>query len=89
MRILLSLAVLSFVGFVSAIDKKLQFNAQGKFKMVQLTDLHFGENDEADANNQRLIRDILDQEKPDLVVVTGDVVSGYAWDGKTKPWVAK
>jgi hypothetical protein len=61
MKILLhSLAVLTFLGFVSALDKKLQFNAQGKFKMVQLTDLHFGENDEADANNQRLIRDILD-----------------------------
>ena len=51
MRILLSLAVLTLLGYVSAVDKKLQFNAQGKFKMVQLTDLHFGENDEADANN--------------------------------------
>jgi hypothetical protein len=45
---------------VNGLDKKLQFNKDGKFKIVQLTDLHFGENDEADANNQRLIRDILD-----------------------------
>ena len=32
--------------------------------------------------------EILDYEKPDFVVITGDLVSGYAWDGKTKNWVA-
>jgi predicted MPP superfamily phosphohydrolase len=31
--------------------------------------------------------EILDDEKPDLVVLTGDLVSGYAWDGKTKNWM--
>lgn len=31
---------------------------------------------------------ILDQEKPDLVILTGDIVSGYAWDGKTDDFVA-
>lgn len=89
MRKVLSFLSVFTILLVNGLDKKLQFNKDGKFKIVQLTDLHFGENDEADANNQRLIRDILDQEKPDLVVVTGDVVSGYAWDGKTRPWVAK
>jgi predicted MPP superfamily phosphohydrolase len=49
--------------------------------MVQFTDLHFGETDEDDANNQRLMGEILDSEKPDLVVMTGDLISGYAWDG--------
>lgn len=34
------------------------------------------------------MNDILDQEKPDFVVITGDVISGYAWDGVTKPWAA-
>ena len=29
---------------------------------------------------------ILDLEQPDLVIITGDVVSGYAWDGSTTPW---
>lgn len=67
-------------------DKQLKFNADGKFKMVQLTDLHFGEGDEKDSNNQELIRAILDAEKPDLVINTGDVVSGYMWDGQTRPW---
>lgn len=73
---------------VFATDKKLQFNAQGKFKMVQLTDIHYGEGDATDAENSRLISDIIDQERPDLVIVSGDVVSGYAWDGQTRPWAA-
>jgi predicted MPP superfamily phosphohydrolase len=42
--------------------------------------MHYGEGEDKDAQNSRLINDILDQEKPDLVVITGDVVSGYAWD---------
>jgi len=50
--------------------------------------MHYGETDENDANTDRLIRDILNAEEPDLVVVTGDVVSGYMWDGVTTPWLA-
>jgi predicted MPP superfamily phosphohydrolase len=48
--------------------------------MVQFTDIHFGEDEPDDLDNMRLISDILEQEKPDLAVITGDVVSGYAWD---------
>jgi predicted phosphodiesterase len=32
--------------------------------------------------------EILDYENPDFVVHTGDVVSGFAWDKKTRPWLA-
>lgn len=32
------------------------------------------------------MKNILEWEKPDLVVVTGDAVSGYAWDGKQTDW---
>jgi predicted MPP superfamily phosphohydrolase len=56
--------------------------------MVQFTDIHFGEDEPDDLDNMRLIGDILDQEKPDIAIITGDVVSGYAWDQKTKPWAA-
>lgn len=28
-------------------------------------------------------------EQPDFAVVTGDVVSGYAWNGKTLDWYAQ
>lgn len=36
-----------------------------------------------------VMRTVLETEKPDFVVVTGDVVSGYAWDGKTPGWFAQ
>lgn len=68
--------------------KVLKFNEKGTFKMVQFTDIHFGEDEADDLDNQRLMGDILDQEQPDLVICSGDAVSGYAWDGKTKPWAA-
>ena len=67
---------------------QLKFNANGKFKMVQFTDIHFGEDEPDDLDNMRLISDIIEQEKPDLAIITGDVVSGYAWDQKTRPWTA-
>ena len=35
------------------------------------------------------MRKVLELEKPDIVVTTGDVISGYAWNGKTKDWFAK
>ena len=56
--------------------------------MVQFTDIHFGEDEPDDLANIRLIGDILAQEKPDIAIITGDVVSGYAWDQKTRPWAA-
>lgn len=62
--------------------KKISFNNNNTFKFVQLTDIHFGENLEKDLKNQDVIRTIIESEQPDFVVVTGDVVSGYAWDGK-------
>ena len=49
--------------------------------MVQFTDLHFGEDEQDDNDNLRLMGDILDQENPDFVVVTGDVISAYMANG--------
>ena len=47
----LGIAALLF-STVSAIDKTLKFNANGKFKMVQFTDIHFGEDYDDDLKNQ-------------------------------------
>ncbi|CDW79475.1 ser thr phosphatase family superfamily protein [Stylonychia lemnae] len=63
----------------------LKFNKNGKFKIIQFTDTHFGELAERDQNSQELMKKIMDYEKADLVVVSGDMVSGYAWDG-SKGW---
>jgi hypothetical protein len=35
-----------------------------------------------------LIKNLIDWEDPDVIIVTGDVVSGYAWDEKTRPWAS-
>ncbi len=55
---------------------------------MQFTDIHFGEGDLGDKQTQWIMLDILEKEKPDVSVITGDVVSGYAWDGVTRPWTA-
>ncbi len=55
---------------------KLNFNKDGRFKIVQLTDLHYTNDDEADHKTVKLMRDILDAEKPDFVISTGDMVYG-------------
>jgi predicted MPP superfamily phosphohydrolase len=58
----------------SAQEKRLKFNDNHKFKIVQLTDIHwkYG-NPDSDIAATR-INEILDAEEPDLVVVTGDIV---------------
>ncbi|CDW83053.1 metallophosphoesterase [Stylonychia lemnae] len=68
--------------------KQLQYNKNGKFKIVQLTDIHFGETDSKDRRSQDVIRTVIELEQPDLVVVTGDVVSGYEWDDKSQGFFA-
>lgn len=71
------------------VDKRLQFNEQGKFKVVQFTDLHYG-NNQYENDQSAVVQDaILAAEKPDLVIITGDLVSGYEWDGIEVGWFAK
>jgi len=52
---------------------------------MQITDIHYGENEAKDANTTRLMESLIGMEKPDLAILTGDMVSGYAWD-KSEGW---
>lgn len=52
----------------------LTFNTEGKFKIIQFTDIHYRKEDKGSAVAIRLIKEALDAEKPDLVVFTGDVI---------------
>lgn len=62
--------------FSDAAKPVLKFNNNGKFKIVQFTDVHFilG-NPKSDISLER-INEVLDIEKPDLVIFTGDVIYG-------------
>ena len=54
----------------------LKFNPDGTFKIVQFTDVHFKYgNSNSDIALERM-RQVLDIEKPDLVIFTGDVIYG-------------
>lgn len=66
-------------------NKQLAFNKDGKFKIVQFTDVHWiAGNPKSDVAGV-MMNEILDAEKPDLVIYTGDIIyGGVAEDGLRK-----
>src|SRR5690349_1521459 len=66
----------------------LRFGRRGPFRIVQLTDTHFSRPRRQDRRTQALIADVLDAERPDLVVLTGDVVSGWETPDAAAAWRA-
>ncbi len=67
--------------------KALQFNKDGKFRIMHVTDTHL-DVDNVDASVW-LIAQACDKEKPDLVVVTGDNVQNEDDADKTKNYIDK
>lgn len=68
--------------------QKLSFNQDGTFKIVQFTDMHYKHADPKSDTTLMLLDRILDAEKPDLVVFTGDIVTGpvqAGWNRITAP----
>ncbi len=57
-------------------DKRLSFRNNGTFTIVQFTDLHMHHEEPLNEETVQLMSRILDAEKPDLVVYTGDMVGG-------------
>ena len=58
---------------------RLKFRPDGTFKILFLTDLHFGEDEAKDNETMQLHRRFLQMEKPDLVVLGGDQVCNSFW----------
>lgn len=54
--------------------RALRFDARGKFKIVQFTDTQDGQ--DIDPRTVALLNAVLDDQKPDLVVFTGDQLTG-------------
>lgn len=75
----------------------LHFSQSGKFKVLQVADLHFSVSqgicrdtilspcEHSDNLTNTLISHVIDQEKPDLIVFTGDQLNGQgtSWDPKS------
>lgn len=55
---------------------ELRFGKDGKFKIVQITDTHCIPGDPKSEPAFVCVNEMLDKEKPDLVVFTGDVIFG-------------
>lgn len=56
---------------------RLRFRSDQRFRIVQLTDLHLrGDGGRSDARTQALVAAVLAAERPELAVLTGDVVDG-------------
>lgn len=72
-RTLLAL-LLALTGTGYAQKPMLKFNPDGKFKIIQFTDVHYQKLNKESAVALELINEVLDAEKPDFVVFTGDVI---------------
>lgn len=80
LRIVSALACLAFSIAVSGEGAgtiaPLRFKADGTFRIVQFADVHWSWGFGDDRRSGRLMRAVLDAEKPDLVVYTGDNITG-------------
>jgi predicted MPP superfamily phosphohydrolase len=65
-------------------EKKLvQFREDGTFTIVQFTDLHWKNGEPEDLQTHALMKQILEQETPDLIIFTGDIIqSGESFNPK-------
>lgn len=74
-------------------QEKLHFNENGKFKIVQFTDIHYKSGSEESAKSIRMMKEVLDNEKPDLVAFTGDIVTDTpaknGWNEVLAPVISK
>ena len=100
-NIILSIATMLMSLSIQAQEapKKLNFDKNGEFKIVQFTDMHLGHDLEKDKIVGDMIKEVVDSEKPNLVVFTGDNTTmdevKQAWDEIAKelskrktPWTA-
>ena len=83
MNITRILAIMAFLVLVYtssaqnvAEDTSLRFRENGTFRIVQFADVHWSWGFGDDRDSGRLMCEVLDEEKPDLVVFTGDNITG-------------
>ena len=60
----------------SEIARDFRYGPDGTFKVLQLTDTHYISGDPRSERALRTVEEMLDAERPDLVIHTGDIVFG-------------
>ncbi|MDF2721975.1 MAG: metallophosphoesterase [Paenibacillus sp.] len=55
-------------------EQKLKFRQDGTFTIAQFTDVHWIDGCEADMRSRALMDKVIQEERPDLVVFTGDII---------------
>lgn len=78
MRQFITICLLSVLCIISvhAQTSTLKFNTDGEFKIVQFSDVHYKVTEPGSQPAKDIIANVLDYEKPDLVIFTGDTVYG-------------
>ena len=72
-NLLVTLLFLLVAGTAFA-EHKFHFN-DGKFKVVQFTDIHWDPTSAGCDTTRNTILSVLSQEKPDIAILTGDIVT--------------
>jgi len=92
-RILSTLFLVFFTFSIYGVEKALKFNVDGSFKIVQFTDMHFNYKSSKSDVVLQMMNEVLDIEKPDLVIFTGDIVTKSplkeGWEKLTEPLVKR
>lgn len=85
--LVLALMTVSILSFSTGKTSKpvLKFNPDGKFKIVQFTDVHFKYDSYRSDSAMVIVKKVVTGEKPDLVIFTGDVVCS---EDTRKAWLS-
>jgi hypothetical protein len=85
-RILFSIFFLIYFSGTAQNNEKplLKFNSQSRFKIVQFTDIHLQYDSYRSDSALVMMKTVIEREKPDLVVLSGDVVGS---DNRKKAWL--
>lgn len=78
MKRIISILAAAAITLAAAAQSKpvLKFGDDGKFKILQLTDIHYKYGKSESKTAIECINSVLDAENPDFVVITGDLVYG-------------
>lgn len=79
-KLLQLICLLVCIGISPMKSQDLKFGEDKKFKIVQFTDVHWKADSIASEEAGERMSEVLDAEKPDLVIFTGDVIFGKPAD---------